>query len=208
MEQVLDVYKRPYNKEYPVVCMDESPKQLIKETRIPVSMKSRQAARQDFEYERCGVSNIFMTSEPLKGKRYVKVTERKTKIDWAKLVKEIEGKHYKDAKKITLVMDNLSTHKPSALYETFTPQEAKRIWDRFEFIYTPKHGSWLNMAEIELNVLMGQCLNRRIDNLKTMKEEVEAWQYHRNNMNAKINWQFTTKNARIKLKKLYPSIYL
>jgi hypothetical protein len=207
MEQVLDVYKRPYNKEYPVVCMDESPKQLIKETRVPVPIKVGQAARQDFEYERCGVSNIFMTSEPLKGKRYVKVTERKTKIDWAMLIKEIEGKYYKDAKKITLVMDNLSTHKPSALYETFTPREAKRIWDRFEFIYTPKHGSWLNMAEIELNVLMGQCLNRRIDNLKTMKAEVEAWQYHRNNMNAKINWQFTTKDARVKLKKLYPSIY-
>lgn len=207
MEQVLDVYKRPYNKDYPVVCMDESPKQLIKETRIPVPMKSGQEARQDFEYERCGVSNIFMTSEPLKGKRYVKVTERKTKIDWATLIKEIEGKYYKDAKKITLVMDNLSTHKPSALYETFTPQEAKRIWDRFEFIYTPKHGSWLNMAEIELNVLMGQCLNRRIDNLKTMKQEVKAWESHRNNMNAKINWQFTTKDARIKLRRLYPSIY-
>jgi len=206
MEQVLDVYRRPYNKDYPVVCMDESPKQLIREIKIPVPMKSGQAARQDFEYERCGVSNIFMTSEPLKGKRYIKVTERRTKADWAMLVKEIAG-HYRDAKKITLVMDNLSTHKASALYETFAPQEAKRIWDRFEFIYTPKHGSWLNMAEIELNVLMGQCLNRRIDNLKTMKEEVEAWQYHRNNMNAKINWQFTTKDARIKLKKLYPSIY-
>jgi len=208
MEQVLDVYKRPYNKDYPVVCMDESPKQLIKQTKIPVSMKPGQTARQDFEYERCGVSNVFMTSEPLKGKRYVKVTERKTKVDWAMLVKEIEGKYYKDAKRITLVMDNLSTHKPSALYETFTPREAKRIWDRFEFIYTPKHGSWLNMAEIELNVLMGQCLNRRIDNLKTMKQEVKAWQYHRNNMNAKINWQFTTKDARVKLKKLYPSIYV
>jgi hypothetical protein len=207
MEQVLDVYKRPYNADYPVVCMDESPKQLIRETKIPVPMKSGQVARQDFEYERCGISNIFMTSEPLKGKRYVKVTERRTKADWAMLIKEIAS-YYKDAKKITLVMDNLSTHKPSALYEAFAPQEAKRIWDRFEFIYTPKHGSWLNMAEIELNVLMGQCLNRRIDNLKTMKEEVEAWQHHRNNMNAKINWQFTTKDARIKLKKLYPSIYV
>ena len=186
--------------------MDESPKQLIKEIKVPVPMKSGQPVRQDFEYERCGVSNIFMVSEPLNGKRYVKITERRTKADWAMLVKEIAG-YYKDAEKITLVMDNLSTHKPSALYETFAPQEAKRIWDRFEFIYTPKHGSWLNMAEIELNVLMGQCLNRRIDNLKTMKEEAEAWQHHRNNMNAKINWQFTTKDARIKLKKLYPSIY-
>lgn len=206
MEQVLDIYKRPYNSDFPVVCMDESPKQLIKETKVPLPMKSGQFARQDFEYERCGVSNIFMVSEPLKGKRHVKVTERRTKADWAKLIKEIAG-YYKEAKKITLVMDNLSTHKPSALYETFAPKEAKRIWDRFEFIYTPKHGSWLNMAEIELNVLMGQCLNRRIDNLKTMNEEVKAWQNHRNNMNAKINWQFTTKDARIKLKKLYPSIY-
>jgi hypothetical protein len=206
MEQVLDVYKRPYNPDFPVVCMDESPKQLIKETKVPVPMKSGQPGRQDFEYERCGVSNIFMVSEPLKGKRYVKVTERRTKAEWAMLVKEIAG-YYKDAEKITLVMDNLSTHKPSALYEAFAPQEAKKIWDRFEFIYTPKHGSWLNMSEIELNVLMGQCLNRRIDNLKTMKEEVNAWQNHRNNMNAKINWQFTTKDARIKLKKLYPSIY-
>ena len=199
MEQVLDVYKRPYDSRFPVVCMDESPKQLIKETKVPVPMKSGQPARQDFEYERCGVSNIFMVSEPLKGKRYLKVTERRTKADWAMLIKQIAG-YYKNADKITLVMDNLSTHKPSALYEAFAPQEAKWIWDRFEFIYTPKHGSWLNMAEIELNVLMGQCLNRRIDNLKTMKEEVNAWQNHRNNMNAKINWQFTTKDARIKLK--------
>lgn len=206
MEQVLDIYKRAYNPDFPVVCMDESPRQLIKEIKVPVPMKSGQPVRQDFEYERCGVSNIFMVSEPLNGKRYVKITERRTKADWAMLVKEIAG-YYKDAEKITLVMDNLSTHKPSALYETFAPQEAKRIWDRFEFIYTPKHGSWLNMAEIELNVLMGQCLNRRIDNLKTMKEEAEAWQHHRNNMNAKINWQFTTKDARIKLKRLYPSIY-
>lgn len=207
MEQVLDVYKCPYNKEYPVVCMDESPKQLIKETKTPIAMKPGQELRQDFEYERCGVSNIFMVSEPLKGRRHVKVTERRTKVDWAILIKEIADIHYKDAVKIRLVMDNLNTHKPSALYEAFPPHEAKRIWDRFEFIYTPKHGSWLNMAEIELNVLMGQCLNRRIDNLETMKEEAEAWETHRNNKNAKINWQFTTKDARIKLKRLYPSIH-
>jgi transposase len=206
MEQVLDVYKRPYDADYPVVCMDESPKQLIRETRVSVPMKPGQAARQDFEYERCGISNIFMISEPLKGKRHIKVTARKTKADWAMLVKEIAG-YYKEAKKITLVMDNLNTHKPSALYEAFTPQEAKRIWDKFDFVYTPKHGSWLNMAEIELNVLKGQCLNRRIDNLLTMQAEVKAWEQHRNNMNATINWQFTTKDARIKLHKLYPSIY-
>jgi hypothetical protein len=208
MEQVLDVYKRPYNKDYPVVCMDESPKQLIKETKTPIPMKPGQEYRQDFEYERCGVSCIFMASEPLKGKRQVKVTQRRTKIDWAVFVKEIADNHYKDAIKITLVMDNLNTHKPSALYEAFPPDEAKRIWDRFDFVYTPKHGSWLNMAEIELNILMGQCLNRRIDNIKSMQEEVRAWEMHRNNKDAKINWQFTTKDARIKLKKLYPSIYV
>ena len=208
MEQVLDVYKRPYNKDYPVVCMDESPKQLIKETKTPIPMKPGQDYRQDFEYERCGVSCIFMASEPLKGKRQVKVTQRRTKIDWAFFVKEIANNHYKDAVKITLVMDNLNTHKPSALYEAFQPDEAKRIWDRFDFVYTPKHGSWLNMAEIELNILMGQCLKRRIDNMKTMQEEVKAWETHRNNKDAKINWQFTTKDARIKLKKLYPSIHI
>lgn len=203
----MDVYKRKYNRAYPLICMDESPKQLIKETRVPVPIKPAQGARQDFEYERCGVANIFLASEPLQGKRYVEVTERRTKADWAVFIKQIADKWYKDARKITLVMDNLATHKAAALYEVYPPQEAKRIWDRFEFIYTPKHGSWLNMAEIELNVLMGQCLNRRINNMKTMKQEVNAWKEHRNNKKAIINWQFTTKDARVKLKKLYPSIY-
>jgi hypothetical protein len=207
MEQVLDVYKRIYDRSFPLICMDESPKQLIKETRIPIQMKPGRDVRHDFEYERCGVANIFLASEPLKGKRFVEVTERRTKADWAVFIKQIGDEWYKDARKITLVMDNLATHKPAALYEAFPPEEAKRIWDRFEFIYTPKHGSWLNMAEIELNVLMGQCLNRRIDNMKTMKQEVEAWKEHRNNKEAVINWQFTTKDARIKLKKLYPSIH-
>lgn len=206
MEQVLDVYKRPYNKDIPIVCMDESPKQMIKETRIPIPMKPGSDAKVDFEYERCGVANIFIASEPLKGKRYVEVTEKKTKVDWAKFIKRLADEWYKDEKKIILVMDNLATHSASALYETFQPEEAKRIWDRFEFVYTPKHGSWLNMAEIELNVLMGQCLNRRIDNMETMKQEVEAWKSYRNNKNAVINWQFTTQNARIKLKRLYPTI--
>jgi len=205
MEQVLDIYKMPYNKNFPVVCMDESPKQLIKETRIPLAMKPDQAARVDFEYERCGVVNIFLASEPLKGKRYVDVTERKTKIDWAEFIKKIADEWYKDAEKIILVMDNLATHKASALYETYPPNEAKRIWDRFQFIYTPKHGSWLNMAEIELNVLMGQCLKRRIDTIQTIKKEVTAWQIHRNNRNSTINWQFTNSKARIKLKRLYPT---
>jgi transposase len=206
MEQVLDVYKRQYDKSFPVICMDESPKQLIRETRTAIKMKPGYEARVDFEYERCGVANIFLASEPLKGKRYVEVTNKKTKADWAKFIKQIADKWYKDAKKITLVMDNLATHKAAALYEVYTPQEAKRIWDRFEFVYTPKHGSWLNMAEIELNVLMGQCLNRRIDKIEIMREEVTAWENHRNNKEATINWQFTNQDARIKLKHLYPKL--
>jgi hypothetical protein len=206
MELVLDVYKMPYNPLIPVVCMDESPKQLIKETRRPIERRPGYDAKEDYEYERCGVANIFMVNEPLTGKRYVKITDRKTKKDWAHLIKEITDEHYPQAEKIRLVMDNLGTHKPAALYEAFVPEEAKRIWDRFEFVYTPKHGSWLNMAEIELHVLMGQCLNRRIDNIKTMKQEVKAWQNDRNNKKAIINWQFTNDRARIKLKKLYPTI--
>ena len=206
MEQVLDVYKRPYNKARPVICMDESPKQLIKETRQPIPMSPGFEKKYDYEYARCGVCNVFMVNEPLAGKRYVKVTDQKTKKDWAILIREIADNLYDDAEIITLVMDNLATHTAAALYETFEPVEAKRIWDRFEFVYTPKHGSWLNMAEIELNVLTKQCLSRRIDNKKTIKNEVKAWQNHRNNKDAKINWQFTTKDARIKLKRLYPSI--
>ena len=169
-------------------------------------MKPGFEAKEDFEYERCGVANIFLASEPLKGKRYVEVTERKTKTDWAKFIKQIADEWYKSAEKITLVMDNLPTHTAGALYETYPAIEAKRIWDRFEFIYTPKHGSWLNMAEIELNVLMGQCLNRRIDKMQTMEVEVNAWCLHRNNKKATINWQFTNQDARIKLKRLYPTI--
>ena len=203
MENVLDVYKRPYSSDNPVVCMDESPKQLIGETRITERMKDG-CKLIDYEYTRKGVCNIFMANEPLAGKRMVKITQQKTKLDWAEFIKDILDK-YPDAKKITLVMDNLNTHKPSSLYERYSPQEAKRIWDRFEFVYTPKHGSWLNMAEIELNVLNGQCLNRRIDNVETVIKEVTAWENFRNNKNAKINWRFTTKDSRIKLKRLYPS---
>ena len=206
MELVLDVYKTPYDKAFPVVCMDESPKQLIKQTRIPIAREPGKDLKEDYEYARNGVVNIFIANEPLKGKRYIKVLSSKTKKDWAQFVKEIAVRHYPKAEKIRLVMDNLNTHKPSALYERFPPQEAKRIWDRFEFIYTPKHGSWLNMAEIELNVLMGQCLNRRIDNMATIRNEVKAWQNDRNNKKAKINWQFRTDDARVKLKKLYPTI--
>lgn len=187
--------------------MDESPKQLIEELRPSMKIKPGREARVDYEYIRHGVVNIFMANEPLKGKRLVEITETKTKKDCALFIKRIADERYPKAKRITLVMDNFKTHNASALYETFEPHEAKRLWDRFEFVYTPKHGSWLNMAEIELHVLNGQCLNRHIATIKKIKEEVEAWQSNRNNKNSKINWQFTTKDARIKLKKLYPSVY-
>jgi hypothetical protein len=206
MEHVLDVYKRPYDPDYPVVCMDESPKQLIEESRTRIPMKPGQEAREDYEYVRHGVINIFMANEPLKGNRLVDVTETKTKKDWALFAARIANEMHPNAKKITLVMDNYKTHSPSAFYETFAPETAKKLWDRFEFVFTPKHGSWLNMAEIELHVLNGQCLNRHIPTMGKIEVEVEAWQNYRNNKNSKINWQFTTKDARIKLKKLYPSI--
>lgn len=207
MEKVLDIYKKPYNKDFPVVCMDESPKQLIAEGKPTLPMKSGQDRKVDYEYIRHGVVNIFMANEPLKGIRMVEVTEFKTKKDWAKFVKRIADEMYPEAKKITLVMDNFNTHNASSFYESFEPKEAKRLWDRFEFIYTPKHGSWLNMAEIELHVLNGQCLNRHIATMDKIKEEVDAWQNHRNNKNSSINWQFTNADARIKLKRLYPSLY-
>lgn len=168
-------------------------------------MKPGSEEKHDYEYWRNGVCNIFMSNEPLSGKRYVKVIERKTKKDWAVFISEIAEQN-RDVEKITLVMDNLGTHKPGALYETFPPEKAKAILDRFEFVYTPKHGSWLNMAEIELNVLMGQCLKRRIENIETIKNEVQAWQEDRNNKNAKINWRFETEDARFKLKRLYPKL--
>ena len=206
MEMVLAVYMRPYDPRYPVVCMDESPKQLIAETRVGLAASPGRPARYDIEYRRCGVCNTFLACEPLAGNRIVTVNERRTKHDWARFVEEI-NLHYEAAEKITLIMDNLSTHSPGALYETFPPEKAKALWDRFEFVYTPKHGSWLNMAEIELNVLTKQCLNRRIADIEVVRSEAVAWQAHRNNREAKVNWQFTTENARIKLARLYPTIY-
>jgi transposase len=205
MEHVLEVYKRPYDEKHPVVCMDESPKQLIEEKQSE-EIKPGQNARIDYEYIRHGVANIFMANEPLKGTRLVEITEQKTKKDWAKFIKRVLDEMYPNAEKITLVMDNYATHTMGALYEAFEPDEAKRIMSKFEFVFTPKHGSWLNMAEIELHVLNGQCLNRHIPTLEKMKKEVEAWSSYRNNKNAKINWQFTTNNARIKLRRLYPTI--
>lgn len=205
MERVLDVYKRPLDPRYPVICMDESPKQLIAETRIPIPVSPGQPIKYDYEYRRCGMCNIFLACEPLAGKRMVKVTERKTKQDWAYFLEEIADQ-YETAEKITLVMDNLNTHEPGSFYEVFPPDKAKTIWDRFEFVYTPKHGSWLNIAEIELNVLTGQCLKRRIDNIEVVRREVVAWQNFRNNKDTKVNWQFTTEDARIKLARLYPTL--
>ena len=204
MEKVLEVYKRPYDEKHPVVCMDESPKQLIGETKTPIEAKPGSEEKYDYEYVRNGVCNIFMSVEPLAGKRFVKVTERKTKKDWALFLEEIAQK-YTDAEKITLVMDNLETHKPGSLYDTFPAEKAKSLWDRFEFIYTPKHGSWLNMAEIDINVLMEQCLKGRIPDFDKVKAQVTAWEMARNNKKAKIKWQFKTEDARVKLKRLYPS---
>jgi hypothetical protein len=205
MEDVLDVYKRPYDPRRPNVCLDETSKQLIGETRIPVPACPGQPARYDYEYKRNGVANLFMMFEPLIGKRHVKVTRRRTKIDWAYCVREMVDQIYPDAEQIVLVMDNLNTHNKSSLYEAFEPAEAKRIADKLEIHYTPKHGSWLDMAEIELGILARQCLSRRIDNMEQLKDEVAAWQVIRNTAEAKVNWRFTTDNARIKLKKLYPS---
>lgn len=189
----------------PVVCMDESPKQLIGETRLPIPMGKGYDRRCDYEYQRFGVCNIFLANEPLSGVRKVKITQNKCKVDWAEFIKEIADQHYPEVDKITLVMDNLGTHTAGALYERFEPVEAKRIRDRFEFIYTPKHGSWLNMAEIELNVLNNQCLGRRIETVEKVKEEVQAWETARNGLERKINWHFTAKEARTKLRRLYPS---
>lgn len=206
MEDVLDVYQRPYDPKRPQVCLDEASKQLIGETRRPVSAKPGQPARVDYEYVRNGTANLFMVFEPLAGKRYVKVTDRRTKKDWAGCVKELVDIRYPTAEKIVLVMDNLNTHALPSLYEAFEPSEAKRIADKLEIHYTPKHGSWLDMAEIELGILSRQCLNRRIASVGLLKQEVSAWQKQRNSRTAKVNWRFTTADARVKLKRLYPSI--
>ena len=205
MERVLDVYRRPYDAAFPVVCMDETPRQLIRETRVPIPGRPGKPARHDHEYARCGTCTVFMATEPLAGRRLTKVTERRTKIDWAKFLDDISAR-YENATRITLVMDNLNTHRPGALYEAFPPARAKALWDRFEFVHTPKHGSWLNVAEVELNVMIRQCLNRRIDCIGVLRREVAAWQASRDSIEAKVDWQFTTDDARVRLKRLYPTL--
>jgi len=204
MEDVLEVYHRPHDPMRPLVCMDETSKQQIKEIAKPIAMKRETPERYDHEYERNGVSNLFMFFSPTASWRHVKVTDQRTKVDWAIAMKEISDKHFKDTEKIVVVLDNLNTHNASSFYEAFEAQEARRLSERFEFHYTPKHGSWLNMAETELSVLSRQCLNRRIPDQGTLRAEVTAWEKKRNSKHATIDWQFTAKDARVKLKRLYP----
>jgi len=206
MEDVLEVYKRPYDPQRPVVCLDETSKQLIGEVRKPVPAAPGQVAHYDSEYVRHGVANLFMLFEPLAGRRDVEVTDRRTKKDYAQCLRQLSDELYPNAEVIVLVQDNLNTHSPASLYEAFPPAEAQRLAERFEFHYTPKHGSWLDMAEIELGVLGRQCLSRRIEDIDTLRKEAKAWERSRNQAEAKVNWQFTTADARIKLRRLYPSI--
>ena len=206
MEDILEVYQRPYDRQRPLVCLDESSKQLIAETRVPIAAKPGQPGRHDYEYRRNGTANLFMMFAPLEGWRHVKVTDRHTAVDYAQVLKELSDTHFPGSAKIVLVQDNLNTHKPASLYEAFPPAEARRLVERFEWHYTPKHGSWLDMAESELSVLSSQCLDRRIPDQQVLKEEVEAWEADRNRKHAKADWQFTTADARVKLKRLYPAL--
>jgi DDE superfamily endonuclease len=206
MEEVLEVYHRPHDPACPLVCLDETSKQLIKETRVPIPARPGRPARTDYEYERNGTANIFMLSAPLDGWRHVAVTDRHAAVDYAHLLKDVSDRWFPDAAKIALVQDNLSTHKPASLYEAFPPAEARRLVERFEWHYTPKHGSWLNMAETELSVLSSQCLDRRISTRQRLIDEITAWEAARNKHHAKADWQFTTADARVKLKRLYPSL--
>ena len=204
MEDVLEVYQRPRDPERPVVCLDETSKQMIVETRAPIPAKPGRMARHDYEYERNGVANLFMMFAPLEGWRHVKVTDRHTAIDYARTLRDLSDVHFPGAAKIVLVQDNLNTHKPASLYEAFPAAEARRLVERFEWHYTPKHGSWLDMAESELGVLASQCLDRRIADKQILASEVAAWQDNRNKHHAIADWQFTTADARVKLKRLYP----
>jgi len=206
MEDVLDLYTRPWHAPRPLVCMDETSKQLVKQTRRRIGPAPGRLARLDYEYERNGVCNLFVFSEPLTGWRSVSVTDRRTKADWARQIKALLDGRYAQADQVTLVLDNLNTHTGAALYEVFEPKEARRLLERLDIHYTPKHGSWLNMAEIELGVLGRQCLDRRLADKATLEREVAAWQHERNSARATVDWRFTTADARIKLKRLYPTI--
>jgi hypothetical protein len=205
MEDVLGVYTRPYDPRRPQVCLDETSRQLLGEVNPPVPVAPGRPARADYEYERNGVCNLFLVCEPLRGWRHVMVSDRRTRIDWAHCIEQLVDVHYPDAERIVLVQDNLNTHTPASLYEAFPPEEAKRLADKLELHATPKHGSWLNMAEIELSVLAEQCLDRRLADRATLEREVAAWWTARNNAGRRVDWRFTTTDARIKLKHLYPA---
>ena len=207
MEDVLDAYHREYDPAHPLVCMDESPKQLVADVRPALPMEPGKPERIDEHYQRNGTRNLFVACEPLRGWRHLKVTQRRTKIDWAHFIRELVDVHYPDAERIVLVMDNLNTHRPASLYEAFEPAEAKRIWDRLEIHYTPKHGSWLNIAECEFSVLSRQCTNRRIPDEQALINAVAAWEKERNAGPACVDWQFKTDDARVKLKHLYPKLH-
>jgi hypothetical protein len=206
MEDVLDVYTRPHDPARPLVCLDETSKQLVAETRQPEPMRPGQPARHDYEYKRNGTANLFMLFAPLEGWRHVEVTGRRTAIDYAKILRDLADIHFPSASKIVLVQDNLNTHRPASLYEAFEPAEARRIIERFEWHFTPKHGSWLNLAESELAILSSQCLDRRIPDVPALKREVNAWRKRRNTHNTKAKWHFTTTKARVKLRSLYPAL--
>lgn len=206
MEDVLEVYTRPHDPARPLVCLDETSKQLVAETRRPIPAGPGRPARRDYEYERNGTANLFMLFAPLEGWRHVKVTDRRTALDYAQVLKELADVHFPDAEAIALIQDNLNTHTPASLYEAFPAAEARRLVRRFEWRYTPKHGSWLDLAESELAVLTSQCLDRRIPDKTTLSEEVAAWVAERNDNHAKADWRFTTEDARVKLKHLYPSL--
>ena len=206
MEDILDLYHRPFDPKQPLVCIDEMPKQLVAETRLPLAARPGQPTRSDYEYRRMGVANLFMVSEPLLGWRAVQVTERRTATDFAEVVRWLVEEVHPDAEKVVLVLDNLNTHKVASLYEAFPPEQARRIAERLEIHYTPKHGSWLNVAEIELSVLARQCLDRRIAAVQELRRQVAAWEEERNERGVEIRWRFTTADARIKLRRLYPSL--
>jgi hypothetical protein len=207
MEDVLEVYHRPYDEKRPLVCLDEASKQLIGETRQPLPAEPGQPERFDSEYERKGTATLFMISEPLLGWRTVRVTERRTAKDLAEVLRWLVEELHEEAEKVVVVMDNLNTHKLASLYETFPPEQARRIAEKLEIHHTPKHGSWLNMAEIELSVLARQCLDQRLDSSEKVRQETEAWELERNEQQVEIKWQFTTADARIKLHRLYPVIH-